>query len=188
MGEPCTAKGFALEGLGGSAVGRRDLGVRQVGLFAEEKLLGVAVETAGAVCLATGCGHLSGFEELFEAAHVLAHNELGVLTEERGQTTCKRTTGQPILHVRADEGAASLWVSTKLDRAAGLDIGVGQRAPGDALVGGVFCDLRVPSDLALTGTEGGPFRTTNVKLADGFKVNHEAWQVRKVTPQAIGLL
>ena len=77
--------------LRGSAVSLRDLRVRQVGLLAEENLLGVAVNTARAVCLAARRGHLAGFEQLLEAANVLAHDELRVLAEERGETARKRT-------------------------------------------------------------------------------------------------
>src|SRR5579885_724245 len=81
-----------------SAVSRRGLRVRQVGLLAEENLLRVAVHTAGAVCLAQRCGHLPAFKQPLEAAHVLADDELRILTEEGREAAGDPTARHAVLN------------------------------------------------------------------------------------------
>jgi hypothetical protein len=68
--------------LGALTVGRRNVRGRQVGFFAEEILLHMPMETALAVRLTARRGHLARFEQLLEAANILAHDELRIRAEE----------------------------------------------------------------------------------------------------------
>src|SRR5687768_8903142 len=106
-----------------------------------QRLRGLLLFLAETVRAAFGDDHFARFHDLLEAVQVAGHLLAWLLAEKLGHGLAEGAAGRTILDLHAHDRAAPGWAALEAHHARIGHLGVGQRAPGDQLVGAVVGDL-----------------------------------------------